>query len=102
MDHLGPPSAITVGAAGIHRSRVPPASWPDKLPQAVAEILHLACAQYTADPQKLGMGSSGSQVSLGTWVSGATILKKMNHSKGRVAPSLWLGSMMRLPAYRSE
>lgn len=69
MVQLGPSSAVTVGAAGIDGSRVSLARRSDELPQAVAEILHLASAQDTAHPQKLGMGSSGSQVSLGTWVS---------------------------------
>ena len=62
---LPPSSAIAVGTAGVHGDRVPGAGRPDELPQAVAEVLHLAGTQRTAHTQELGSRPAGTQVSAG-------------------------------------
>lgn len=48
-----PPSAVAVGAVGVHGGRVLAARLSPQLPQEVAEVLHLAGAQHAAHPQQL-------------------------------------------------
>lgn len=89
-----PTSAIAVGAAGVHRDCVPWASGPDKLPKAVAEVLHLAGAQHTAHTQELGSRPPGTQMSAGA------ISARLAQIRGQPGTSLWLESRVQLPDCR--
>lgn len=79
-------SAIAVGAAGVDGSRVLTASWPHQLPQAVAEVLHLAGAQGAAHPQQLGVGPAG-----------AAGLEMLAPRGGIAGPPVWLTGLTGLP-----
>lgn len=80
-----PTSAIAVGAAGVHGGWVLVAGRRHELPQAVAEVLHLAGAQHTAHPQALGSGPWGAQVPMGTTP------ERLTHGRGQTsAPLGWL------------
>lgn len=87
-------SAVAVRAAGVHRGRVVWAGGADKLPQAVAEVLHLAGAQHTAHTQELGSGPAGTQVSAGA------IPERLTHSRGQAGTPLGLEGLVQLPDHR--
>lgn len=88
---LPPGSAIAVGAAGVHGDRVPGAGRPDELPQAVAEVLHLAGTQRTAHTQELGSRPAGTQVSAGA------IAERLTPGRGQAGTLLGLEGLVQLP-----
>ena len=88
---LPPSSAIAVGTAGVHGDRVPGAGRPDELPQAVAEVLHLAGTQRTAHTQELGSRPAGTQVSAGA------IAERLTPGRGQAGTLLGLEGLVQLP-----